>query len=112
MTIPLTNKQLEERRKTLAFFRKNGMDDDMEFTTNLRKQEEWLATIDAYKELLKLYKKTLQFYAKPKSWTAKELEAMIPAFLSWQAHPLKVSDIDDNGDSTTNFCIYLGELDD
>ena len=49
---------------------------------------------------------------KPKSWTAKELEAMIPAFLSWQAHPLKVSDIDDNGDSTTNFCIYLGELDD
>ena len=113
MTIPLTNKQLEERRKNLKLFREEvGMSDESTLHTTLLMQEEWLATIDAYKELLKLYKKTLQFYAKPKSWTAKELEAMIPAFLAWQAHPLKVSDIDDNGDSTTNFCIYLGELDD
>ena len=69
MTIPLTNKQLEERRKNLKLFREEvGMSDESTLHTTLLMQEEWLATIDAYKELLKLYEKTLQFYANPKNW--------------------------------------------
>ena len=46
----MTVEQIEERRSNLAFIRENAPLnelDDHTFTTTLKMQEEWLATIDA-----------------------------------------------------------------
>ena len=44
-----------------------------------------------------------------KRWAVTEMRELIRDFLAWQASPLPISAINDDGSSVENFCTFLEE---